>query len=123
MTQRLTQAQQRKSEAESANNETRGKVDQAKSAIGSLAAKLATTGGNNSAKLNELEEKKANLEKQIQARRQEFEKFKTETSSTSRSEGGSESITLPDLTPLKNEVEEAKKNKARIEKELESAQK
>ncbi len=70
MTQRLTQAQQRKSEAESAINETKGKVDQAKSAIGSLTAKLTTTGGKNSAKLSELEEKKANLEKQIQARRQ-----------------------------------------------------
>jgi phage-related minor tail protein len=123
MTQRLAQAQERKSEAESAINETRGKVDQTKSAISSLTAKLATTGGNNSNKLNELEEKKANLEKQLQARRQEFEKFKTQMSSTNKPEGSSESITLPDLTPLKNEVEEAKRNKAAIEKELESAQK
>ena len=123
MTQRLAQAQERKSEAESGTNETRGKVDQTKSAISSLTAKLTTTGGNNSNKLNELEEKKANLEKQLQARRQEFEKFKTQMSSTSKPEGSSESITLPDLTPLKNEVEEAKRNKSGIDKELESAQK
>lgn len=123
MTQRITQAQERKSEAESAINETRGKVDQTKSAISSLTAKPTTTGGNNSDKLNELEEKKANLEKQLQARRQEFEKFKTQMSSTSKPEGSFELITLPDLTPLKNEVEDAKKNKAAIEKEIESAQK
>ena len=123
MTQKLTQAQERKSEAESAINDTRGKVDQTKSVISSLTVKLNTTGGNNSDKLNELEEKKANLEKQLQARRQEFEKFKTQMSSTNKPEGSSESITLPDLIPLKNEVEEAKMNKAGIEKELESAQK
>jgi hypothetical protein len=123
MTQRLAQAQERKSEAESAINETRGKVDQTKSAISSLTGKLTTTGGNNSDKLNEIEEKKANLEKQLQARRQEFEKFKTQKSSTSKPEGSSESITLPDLTQLKNEVEETKRNKAAIEKEIESAQK
>jgi hypothetical protein len=123
MTQRLTQAQERKSEAESSINETRGKVDQTKSAISSLTAKPTTTGGNKSDKLNELEEKKANLEKQLQVRRQEFENLKTQMSSTSKPEGSSESITIPDLTQLKNEVEEAKRNKAGIEKELESSQK